>query len=175
MLVSPMSDVPAAAFWAIAIYFTLGRTPRSALFAGLAASAAIMIRPNLAPLAVILVLWKFWAGQSRTRGQPGRQASKRHSAFRAVVPLIAGTLPGCLFIAWINNALYGSPLASGYGSLSVLFSVSHIVPNVERYGRWLVVSQTPLAVVGIAALLYRQKRSGARANSNARRVCWARP
>ena len=35
MLVSPMSDVPAAAFWAIAIYFTLGRTPRSALFAGL--------------------------------------------------------------------------------------------------------------------------------------------
>ena len=61
MLVSPMSDVPAAAFWAIAIYFTLGHTPRSALFAGFAASAAILIRPNLAPLAVILVLWKFWS------------------------------------------------------------------------------------------------------------------
>jgi hypothetical protein len=72
--------------------------------------------------------------------------------FKAVLPLIAGAIPGCLFIAWINHALYGSPLASGYGSLSALFSVSYIVPNLERYGRWLVVSQTPLAVVGIAAL-----------------------
>jgi hypothetical protein len=35
----------------------------------------------------------------------------------------------------------------------VLFAVSHIAPNLERYGRWLVESQTPLAVVGIAALL----------------------
>ena len=78
MLVSPMSDVPAAAFWAIAIYFTLGHTPRSALFAGLAASAAILIRPNLAPLAAVLVLWKFWAGQS----DRGQRADRRrwHSA-----------------------------------------------------------------------------------------------
>ena len=71
----------------------------------------------------------------------------------AVVPMIAGTLPGCLFIAWINNSLYGSPLASGYGSLSALFSLSYIPINIERYGVWLVQSQTPLAVVGIAALL----------------------
>ena len=141
MLVSPMSDVPAAAFWAIAIYFTLGHTPRSALFAGLAASAAIVIRPNLAPLAAILVAWKLWAGlRAESRGQKA-------------LALIAGTIPGCLFIAWINHKLYGSPLASGYGSLSALFSVSHIVPNLERYGRWLLVSQTPLAVVGIAVLL----------------------
>ncbi len=55
MLVSPMSDVPAAAFWAAAMYFTLGSSSRSALMAGLAASAAILIRPNLAPLAAILV------------------------------------------------------------------------------------------------------------------------
>ena len=60
MLVSPMSDVPAAAFWAGAMYFTLGSSSRSALMAGLAASAAILIRPNLAPLAAILVIWRFW-------------------------------------------------------------------------------------------------------------------
>jgi hypothetical protein len=164
MLVSPMSDVPAAAFWAVAIYFTLGRTPRAALFAGLAASAAILIRPNLAPLAGILVLWKFWSEhtaegrEQRAEGREQRAEGKGQGAspaqrFRAVVPMIAGTLPGCLFIAWINHALYGSSLASGYGSLSVLFSVSHIAPNVERYGRWLVTSQTPLAVAGIAVLL----------------------
>jgi hypothetical protein len=67
--------------------------------------------------------------------------------------MIAATLPGCLFIAWINNRLYGSPLASGYGSLPALFSLSHVPINLERYGVWLVQSQTPLAVVGVAALL----------------------
>ena len=46
--------------------------------------------------------------------------------------MIAGTLPGCLFIAWINNRLYGSPLASGYGSLSALFSLSYVPINIER-------------------------------------------
>ena len=137
MLVSPMSDVPASALWAAAIYFTLGTSRQSALIAGLAASAAILIRPNLAPLAAILVLWRFWT-----------------QSFRAVIPLIVGALPGCLFIAWLNNKLYGSPLASGYGSLSVLFSLSYVATNVERYGRWLVQSQTPLAVIGIVALLW---------------------
>ncbi len=160
MLVSPMSDVPAAAFWAIAMYFTLGRSTHAALFAGLAASMAILIRPNLAPLAVVLVVWKAW---SRLRGDAATARQACHAVavtrrtrvtqpFRDVIPIIAGTLPGCLFIAWINNALYGSPLASGYGSLSALFSLSHVATNIERYGRWLVVSQTPLAVVGIVAL-----------------------
>jgi hypothetical protein len=68
--------------------------------------------------------------------------------------MIVGALPGCLFIAWLNNKLYGSPLASGYGSLSVLFSLSYVATNVERYGRWLLQSQTPLAVIGIVALLW---------------------
>jgi len=170
MLVAPMSDVPAAAFWAIAIYFTLGHTPRSALFAGLAATAAILIRPNLAPLAVILMVWKLWVGLKASPTTGGETTDGKTTdgeittgnktlvvpTFRSavdVLPLIAGTIPGCLFVAWINNALYGSPLASGYGFLSVLFSVSYIGANLERYGRWLVESQTPLVVVGIGALL----------------------
>lgn len=138
MLVSPMSDVPASACWAAAIYFTLRTSSSSAFLAGLAASAAILIRPNLAPVAVILVLWTMWSAPQRVR---------------SALLLIAGTLPGCLFIAWINTQLYGSPLASGYGSLSALFSVSHVSVNVERYGQWLMESQTPLAAIGIAVLL----------------------
>ena len=136
MLVSPMSDVPAAALWAVASYFTLGTSTRSALLAGLAASAAIVVRPNLAPIAAVLVGWRLWA-----------QAS-----IAGVLPLIAGAIPGCLFIAWINYALYGSPLASGYGSLSALFSLSYVPTNIARYGSWLLTSQTPLAAAGIVAL-----------------------
>src|SRR5437667_11720674 len=59
MLVSPMSDVPAAAFWATAIFFALGESERAALAAGLASSVAILIRPNLAPLAALLAVWIF--------------------------------------------------------------------------------------------------------------------
>ena len=153
MLVSPMSDVPAAAFWALAIYFTLGTSTRSSLIAGLAASAAILIRPNLAPLAAILAIWKLWAGlKASTTTVPQFVVPTFRSAAGAMA-LIAGTIPGCLFVAWINNALYGSPLASGYGSLSALFSLSYVPTNIERYGVWLVQSQTPLAVAGVAALL----------------------
>ena len=137
MLVSPMSDVPAAAMWAVALFFTLGESKRSAICAGLAISGAILIRPNLAPLAGVLVLWRWWSVRS----------------VNDAVLMALGAVPGCLFVAWINNTLYGSPLASGYGSLASLFSVSHIPVNLGRYGRWLMESQTPLAIVGIAALV----------------------
>ena len=134
MLVSPMSDVPAAALWAAATYFALGRFEYFALAAGLTSSGAILIRPNLAPLAAILVVWKLWA--------PVAQGFS--PAIRPIIPallIIAGTLPGCLFIAWINNRLYGSPLASGYGSLSDLFSFRHIVPN--RASIWRLADRKP--------------------------------
>ena len=170
MLVSPMSDVPAAALWGVAIYFTMGTSTRSGFIAGLSATAAILIRPNLVPLSAILVMWKLWAGlkAGTTTGlkpcatavvptsvaQPFRAVLPLVAQpFRAVLPLIAGILPGCLFIAWLNNRLYGSPLASGYGPLPALFSLSYIPINLERYGTWLMQSQTPVSVIGIAALL----------------------
>ena len=80
MLVSPMSDVPAAAFWAVAMYFTLGSSSRSALMAGLAASAAILIRPNLAPLAAILV----YGDSGRPDGWPEGQHYDRRNSRRDI-------------------------------------------------------------------------------------------
>src|SRR5439155_15652061 len=57
--IEPMSDVPATAWWllawACATAPTLGGPVWSAFFAGLAVSLAIATRPNLAPLALILV------------------------------------------------------------------------------------------------------------------------
>ena len=140
MLVSPMSDVPAAALWALAIFFTIGQTRGSALGAGLAASGAILIRPNLAPLAALLAAWRWWTADN-----------PEHRKDAALIAI--ATVPGCLIVAWTNNALYGSPLASGYGSLSSLFSMANVGTNLARYGTWLVESQTPLAVLGVAALL----------------------
>jgi hypothetical protein len=140
MLVAPMSDVPAAALCALAIYFTLGRTRASAILGGLAASGAILVRSNLAPLAAVLVLWRWWSADRTRRTE------------HAVLMMLA-MLPGCLFIAWVNTWLYGSPLASGYGSLSSLFSTDHLIANLARYPRWLVESQTPIAAIGALAVL----------------------
>jgi hypothetical protein len=143
MLVSPMSDVPAAALWATAIYFTLGSSRRSSFAAGLAASAAILIRANLAPLALVL-----FAGiilrSDRTTNDWRMKA----------VGFVGGLLPGCVGVAWLNTTLYGSPLASGYGDLSFLFSVANVPVNVQRYGGWFLASQTPIALLGFAALFF---------------------
>jgi len=141
MVVSPMSDVPVAAFWTLAMLCAFGDTRRSALGAGLASAIAILVRPNLVPIAAVLGLWIAW------RSLPRRPD--------VVAPALyaAGVLPGVLFIAWVNRRLYGSPLASGYGNLSELFALHNLPVNIARYGRWLIESQTPLFLVGGAAVL----------------------
>jgi hypothetical protein len=145
---SPMSDVPAAAFWAQATSWALGASLVSAVGAGLSASVAILIRPNLVPLAAVIAAWLALRSYSvRATHKPSH-----------VVGFVAGALPGCLAVAWINNALYGSPLASGYGDLSSLFSFANIPPNLARYTRWLIETQTPLAAIGILALLIPSRR-----------------
>jgi 4-amino-4-deoxy-L-arabinose transferase-like glycosyltransferase len=52
--VQPMSDVPAAAFWTLALAAAVGRTPRAPLLAGISAAVAILVRPNLLPLGVVI-------------------------------------------------------------------------------------------------------------------------
>jgi len=59
---------------------------------------------------------------------------------------------GAIAIAVINARLYGSPLASGYGDLSDAYSWSYVGTNLRRYGQWLVSTETPLAVAGLASL-----------------------
>lgn len=141
MFKSPMSDVPAAAFWALAILGMLGHSRASAAAAGLSASVATLIRPNLVPLALAIAGWSVW----RER-RDGVRRPVRALAFAA------GVIPACVAIGAINFALYGSPLTSGYGGLPSLFSIGHMPANLRRYGGWLIETQTPLAVIGLAAL-----------------------
>ena len=53
----------------------------------------------------------------------------------------------------IYRYLYGSMTTSGYGSLQDQFAWPHFVPNLERYFTWLVGSQTPFVLVGLAAVV----------------------
>src|ERR1051325_7341917 len=56
-LMQPMSDVPAAALWVLAVACATSHSRRAPLIAGLATSAAVLVRPNLLPLAVVLGWW----------------------------------------------------------------------------------------------------------------------
>ena len=52
--IQPMSDVPAAALWMVAVAAVTGTGRRASLVGGLATSAAILVRPNLLPLGLII-------------------------------------------------------------------------------------------------------------------------
>jgi hypothetical protein len=139
-VVQPMSDVPAAALWLLAVAGATGTKPKHLLGGGVAAGLAILMRPNLAPLAVPIGVFLLL--------RPERSWRQR---FDAAVRFAAGAVPGCLAVAAIQTAFYGSPVASGYGSLALLFRAEHVGPNVERYFPWLWQTHTPALALALAA------------------------
>jgi hypothetical protein len=70
---------------------------------------------------------------------------------RAAAVYAACCAPGCVLVAVMQDAFYGSPLASGYGSLSALFAMSHVPPNVSRYLGWLWSTHTPAIALALLA------------------------
>ena len=144
VLVLPMSDVPAAAAWAAAFCFLPGGTRAAALAAGLASGVAILIRPNLVVLAGPFGAWYCL----RAIGD----AKARREWLVRLATYVLGLLPALLVIAAVNQYLYGSPASSGYRNSGSLFALDHVVPNIRNYVSWLVQSQTPAVLVGVAAL-----------------------
>jgi hypothetical protein len=139
-LVQPMSDVPAAAFWAAAVACATGTGRRHASLAGVATSAAILMRPNLVPLGFVIGLWLLFRAE---RSWPQR--------VRSAVLFALWSAPGCLAVAAIQESFYGSPLASGYGSYEAIFSSEHIGPNLTRYAAWLWGAHTPAILIALLA------------------------
>ena len=119
----PMSDVPVTAAWMVC--FLLVRTNR--LAGGIACAIAVMIRPNLAPLAIVPLL-----------------VSDRRLLFAAPVSL-AGVVLAVMQFFW-----YGSPLRSGYGTAEELFALSNVVPNAGRYFTWLIATAPALLLAPLA-------------------------
>jgi len=151
MLMPPMSDVPAAALWTLAVYFVLTPTLRAALYGGAATALAILVRPNLWPLAGILAAWCFF------EARPGKDVPHRYS-FRRLSYFMGCAAIGPLVTAGVYARLYGSPFVSGYGELDGLFAWAHVVPNIRNYVGWLVSSQTPVPFLGLAALFVPVRR-----------------
>jgi hypothetical protein len=144
-----MSDVPVAAAWAGAFYVMLGRGIASALAAGLLSGAAIVIRPNLAPLAAVLGLhYVFKISNARAR----------RSALGHLLAFAVAASPGPLAVASINQHLYGSPFFSGYGRLDELFAWSRVASNLRLYLGWLMEAHTAVVIVGLAAIFFPVRR-----------------
>ncbi len=137
-LMWPMSDIPATAFWTATIFFALGMKKYSPLVAGACCAVAIAIRPNLAPLAALPCAYLMW-----TRG-----------GWRAFA---LGVLPGIVLVASVNTYLYGSPLASGYGELGVLYAWRNAPINVRRYSSWLLATETPLVLLALVGAARRPR------------------
>lgn len=135
----PMSDVPVTAAWMLCFLiltidkpFAYARSATAdkkglsphvmpphvmALLGGIACAIAVLIRPNLAPLAMV----------------PFFVAKKR---FTFTLPvMMAGA-----FIAFLQWLWYGSPVQSGYGSTGELFSMSNVTPNAGHYFNWLLAT-----------------------------------
>ena len=142
-IVQPMNDVPATTLWCAALVAAsrvAGSNPAytSVALAGLATGAALTIRPNLVPLAAVIGLWTMW------RGRVGVAAG---------VAFAAAAAPGIVFVLVAQNAMYGSPLRSGYGDLSALFSGAHVLPNLTRYSYWVLDVHTPLLLAALISPL----------------------
>jgi hypothetical protein len=118
-----MSDVPAAAAWALAWH---GAARQRAGQTGAMTALVVLVRPNLAPLA-LLPCWVLasWA--------------RRRAAALWVVA--AG-----LVVAGLQWQWYGSPLQSGYGTTAELFSAAYITTNIGLYAGWMLEAEWPMLV-----------------------------
>jgi hypothetical protein len=143
--VQPMSDVPAAAVFAAACYGALRPGWRAAFLGGLAGALAILIRPNLAPFVGLLGLWYIY--EARPLGRLDGTRLVRLAAFALTAAI------GPVVIAAVNHHIFGSSVQTGYGDLSVFFSMTHVLGNARLYAWWTVQSQTPLPLVAFVTLL----------------------
>lgn len=147
-VVQPMSDIPAAAAWLMALALLIVPTRARLLGAGAATSLAVMMRPNLAPAVLVLAV-AVWRHPHPTTGDADPRPPSPRPLMRAAM-FACGGMPLALVTAWAHDTVYGSPLRAGYGNLDGLFALAHVGPNVSRYATWLNDSHTP--VVWLAAL-----------------------
>lgn len=149
-LMFPMSDIVATSLWTTGLALLTWGNLSAAAAAGGASGLAILARPNLVPLALALGIAALaWPSGARL----GRRAA-RGATFSI------GVVAGAAFVAYVNRFLYGSPLASGYGDASILYSLSYLGTNVVRYSSWLLQSEALLVILALLPIVQRRADSG---------------
>lgn len=145
-VVQPMNDVTCAALW-MATFVAL--IHRRWVLAGVFCGLTLLVRPNLLPLALIVLL----------------AVGIRDSGFgiRNVARFGTAAIPFGLLVLGLNNQLYGSVWKTGYGTTNQLFALSNISVNAARYSTWLLETHTPFVLLAFGApfLLAREKRADA--------------
>lgn len=150
--VQPMNDVLVAALWmAVLVAASLPDPTRPWMLGGLS-GLAVLVRPNLAPAALVVGGWLVLIGiHARRLRETRRQAVAFAMAFA----------PFAAVVLALNHALYGSPFGSGYGSAAELFSAAHVMPNLTHYASALWSTQLGFPLIGVAAwrVVARTKRA----------------
>ncbi len=152
-VVQPMSDVPCAACWLAALLLATRGSTAGSTASGVLSSLAILIRPNLAPLAAIVVALAI--------------VSHPFGRLRRAAYFVVALAPGIVLLCWIQAVRYGAPFASGYGTAPGMFSPEYVVPNLARYPRWITQSHTPFIWLWLGAPLWIVKQG------RNRRLAWA--
>jgi hypothetical protein len=150
-VVSPTSDIPCTAWWALGLALLMIPGRSAALAAGVAVGFAILTRPNLAPLAAVPALMLVWRwSQARSTRSPADAGTTADPVIRMLL-FAVGSVPACIAVALINRRFYGSPFASGYGPFEALYRLSFFWKNVTRYPVWVVQSETVLVLLAFVA------------------------
>ncbi len=155
--ITPMSDVPATALWALGWVLALRPGVGASVAAGTTTAAAIMVRPNLAPLGAVIaavVLVQGWP--------PGSRRWTRLFAFGVVAAI------GPAIVLWSQAVQYGSPFSSGYTpDFRSFLSRERVVTNLALYPRLLVDLHTWLVLAAFAIVPVAMRR--VRGDANRRR------
>ncbi len=139
--VHPMSDVPAAACWMLAWLLALRGTASAGFAAGLVTTMAVLIRPNLAPLAIVpggIILWS----EAQIR-------APRTWRWREASVFVVAAAVGPAIVAWSQSVLYGSPFVPGYVEWESFYRMARIGPNLIMYPRLLSTTHTLLPLLGL--------------------------
>ena len=147
-VVQPMNDITTAMLWmAVFVALVSGRWA----LAGVCCGLALLVRPNLLPLAIVAGGYVLLAQLKLRPTEASPTGASVGRGFSRALAFAVGVLPFVIVILWLNDALYGGPLRSGYGQLGSLFSVGHLSTNAGRYGRWLFQTQSILLFLGFLA------------------------
>ena len=136
-----MSDLVCTALWTGALLAATSSRPLP-LPAGLLAALALAVRPNL-----VLVAGLVWVVSLITCADTWGGRVRRGIVLALPIASVA------LVVALINQRLWGSPFASGYGATDDLFQAANISGNLARVWRWTGETAGWWTLAGVPAVM----------------------